>query len=235
MSVLVWRLSILAIHILPSRRRTSRRTSRSHFENCLAFATNYTLRVPDALLNCSDWLIKTIQTPPTTHKHSLTTISHYYPGYSTMQKRESTGASLLYCSTLMSEKLPNQVNSFQQKNCPNGTLPKVGKFLPWVPEVFFSRAADEILRFGSAVSAAGTSEAAWRFFSRGSPIQTWPIPETAHEKPLAARVENSIQTLYFGWYLKSTTAKKKVKSSHWQILCWRFSSNLSTLRPVRPQ
>ena len=33
-----------------------------------------------------------------------------------------------------------------------------------------------------------TSQAARKSFSRGSPIQTWPIPETAQEKPLAPRV-----------------------------------------------
>ena len=62
--------------------------------------------------------------------------------------------------------------------------------LPWVPEVFFSRATGSF-----TLSAAGRHvfgrRPNWqerRSFSRGSPFKTWPKPETAHEKPLAPRV-----------------------------------------------
>ena len=52
--------------------------------------------------------------------------------HSTLQNRESTGASFLYNlrisnKMLLNEKLPNQVKEFSAENCPNGSLAKFAK------------------------------------------------------------------------------------------------------------
>ena len=60
---------------------------------------------------------------------------------------------------------------------------QVEKKLPWVPEVFFSRATKSGQRPTRLRPKAEDT-------SGGSLFKTWPKPETAHEKPLAPKVKN---------------------------------------------
>ena len=83
------------------------------------------------------------------------------------------------CSTKIFPEIWVSLQNFCRLVRPGPNLSMVD--VPWVPDVFSRAQRLGILRFASAAEGR-------RHERRTASIQTWPIPETAHEKPLAPRV-----------------------------------------------